>query len=82
MADWLERARREKRQSGCRNENPTALMAVPHPAKSGNFDASNGSIGSTPEAALSKNEEAAIRGWLTRIEETGSEIISGKASYA
>nr|VFJ75705.1 MAG: hypothetical protein BECKFW1821C_GA0114237_108514 [Candidatus Kentron sp. FW] len=79
MVDWPERARREIQKSVDRTDdrNLTAVMAVPHPAKSGNFDASNGSIGGTPEAVLSKNEETTIRAWLAHIEETDPGIIAG-----
>nr|VFJ76496.1 MAG: hypothetical protein BECKFM1743A_GA0114220_109282 [Candidatus Kentron sp. FM] len=78
MINWLERAKREIPKSATHTDdrNPTAVTAVPHPAESGNSDASNGSIGSTPEAALSKIEETTIRDWLAYIEETDPEIIN------
>ena len=64
--NWLERARREIRESTRRptavtaERNPMAVMAVPHTVLRGELRESIGSIGSTVPAGMPESD--AIRG--------------------
>lgn len=91
MASWLERARREIPQvaggatANTDERTPTAVTAVPDPAKSESVWASIGSNGSAPvtasseietDSAMTAAQESVIRAWLAQIEETDEATIA------